>query len=67
LQKKAIEVIRDRLELANPSQREEILLKAVSKIKLGSSINNLPSATPFTSEMAKPFNLDTLDSLINGL
>ncbi len=42
LQKRAIEVIRDRLELTNPIQRPVLMAKALEELRIGSSINHLP-------------------------
>jgi hypothetical protein len=67
LQKKAIEVIRDRLELANPALREQLLLKALADIRVGGSIKHLPDSPPFLPNSAPLFTLSALDSLIHAL
>lgn len=67
LQKKAIEVIRDRLEIANPQQRQELLTKAISKIKMGGSVQHLPHAVAFQKINTYPFTQKTLKSLISSL
>lgn len=65
LQKKAIEVIRDRLELSSPSLRQELIPKALSHLRMGNSIDHFcEAAKPITTQS---LDLEDLEKLITAL